>query len=475
MIGIDPARITLTLVLLLLVAVLAWRWMARQRPLPEGARPVSTEAERKTLSQSVIGAFMLVAIGTYGANQLRRLLTLLAACGLEGLVGSILVIENDAQLRLGFHQRIPAVFHDRLVYGYSDALAGGLGGRDIDWALGTIDRWGPPLVRATTEVIDRHLRLNPNRSPSNILFFASLGGHAPLGLPVLQRLHQQFDESMVMAFTSLPRHDELRKRYPELKAEYEKRGVFGWVLSDNLNRDPVTVDYGMVATVVALAEAALHADSPTQPNNAFTLALTREPGAILVYSVVATSVVGFRHPSAPGRPPRYYVFHQPVVEQVLKQLRSLEEGRGIWSVPEAPIGEDGTSTFDIVMVSLYPDDLKNVQDDVTTGRKLRAETLAVTGNGAQQASSMMLGRPNYETLFASIATRIDPLKPTCPVVAVRLAAVRDGARIVPGLVNTHALPVPREVLLTGNGKHAETTTGIVPATDTSAQGEGDRT
>jgi len=449
---IDPFVIGLPLLAALgVLLALGWRREMKRRSqvnealwrLPEGAAAISTDALSREIRKELIGGCMAMCTGTYGLNQLGRLLVVLDQCGLERLVGSVLVIENDAQLRHQFHQDIPAVFHDRIVYGYSDAWSPGMSNWPIQQIMAHIDKWGPPIVKATAEVIDLHLRRNGARAPSNILAFISQGGQAPLGLPVIEKLYERFEETLVIGLTALPRHERLRQRFAQLKGKYEAAGVFGWVLQDNLGPDPVTSDYGMVALIVGLADAALHADQAVQPNNAFSLTFTEERGAVLVYQVAHSTVVGYKHAPNHSRQPRYYVFKQPVVEQVLHGLRKIEESRGLWSA-ELPVGEPGTSIFDVVLVSLYPDDLREVQDEVNAGRRLlEKEVRAQNGDRA-----VRLGRPNYEAPFASIATVIDPEKPVCPVIVIRMAAVRDGAKIVDEIVK---VPQARMLLALPSG------------------------
>src|SRR5207248_2336778 len=112
----------------LLLAVFGWRREMTRRgqrateaaELPAGAVPLATPSSMAPLRSQLIGALMLVAVGTYGLKQTQRLLVLLHACHLDALVGSILIVENDAQSRADFHTRLPAVYHDRVVYGFSE-------------------------------------------------------------------------------------------------------------------------------------------------------------------------------------------------------------------------------------------------------------------------------------------------------------------------------------------------------------------
>jgi hypothetical protein len=97
--------------------------------------------------------------------------------------------------------------------------------------------------------------------------------------------------------------------------------------------------------------------------------------------------------------------------------------------------ERGTSTFDLVLTSLTPESLQSVKDAVTAGRTLRQKFGSSNGYNMRGATTASLfGKANYETSFASIATALDPAKPVCSVILIRLTAVRDGAAIVDAIV-----------------------------------------
>jgi hypothetical protein len=157
------------------------------------------------------------------------------------------------------------------------------------------------------------------------------------------------------------------------------------------------------------------------------------PGAILSYQVVAREVVAYPLAQLASAPPHYFANQQAVVEEALKGLRRISEGQGIWSL-DLPVGEEGTATFDIVMLGVTHDDLYEIQDAVTAGRVLREKL----GGPDQAGSADLWGQANYATMFACVATDIDPSRPTCPIVVVRLAAVRDGHSLVSEMVKPPA-------------------------------------
>jgi hypothetical protein len=418
------------------IAILLARYLLQGPPeileplYPEGAVQVYTEDTSFPMSQEQSGTLMLLGIGTFGQNQVYRLLVMLDLCGLEGLVGSVLIIENETQQREQFQRRIPAIFRNRVEYGFSEAFAGGFGNRDINWTMEHIDKWGGPISSATERVIDLHRRRNRNRAPSIILSYMSLGGHWPVGLPVIQQIHEQFEESFIIAFTALPRPERLRQRYTVLKDEYEQRGVYAWVLMDNLETDPVTADFGMTTLVVALCDAALRGDQVTQINNVFSQAMGK-PGDILIYQLAASDVIAY--PATPQvKPARYFAFKQPIVEEVLNTLSKVAKGAGLWSV-DAPVGVAGASVYDIVALALSHADRRAVQDMVTAGRTVKHQQQGQRANAAL-VSGDLFGQPNYDTLFASCVTVIAPDKPVCPVVVIRLIAVRDEAGVLDELI-----------------------------------------
>jgi hypothetical protein len=188
----------------------------------------------------------------------------------------------------------------------------------------------------------------------------------------------------------------------------------------------------MVATIAGLADAALWADHPTMPNNVFSLALGEEPGAILLYQVVAASVVGFPFRPDPSVAPRYFVQEQALVEAVLKALRRVEKDQGVWSV-DLPVGEEGTSVFDLVLLGVGHDVVQKIEDDVRAARRLRAEFARVNGY-SENCLGNLFGHANYDTPFASLTTAIDESRPTCPVIVVRIAAARGSVNLVSQMV-----------------------------------------
>lgn len=446
---------------ILVALVLVWYL----RKLPRETARINVAGGSGEIRSSLLGSLSLLAVGTFGANQLRRLLVLLDQCGLSELVGSIGIFECDAGIRMKVFEAIPAVYRDRVVFGFTEGLSGGVANRSPEWVEDRIDYWGPPLLNAARDLIDLHKRRNGNRHPSLVLSFLSMGGHFPLGVPVLEVIHEAFEQSMMLGFTALPVHTALRGRYAELKEEYEERGIHGWVINDNLGEDPITADYGMIGIIEALADAALYADASTQPNNTFALALGQTPGQVLVYEVVSDPLVAFPFRPLPFLPPKAYYLHtQPTIEAVITALRKLAAGRGIWSV-DLPVGAMESSTFDIVMLPLHHPDITTIRDTANAGRQGRAAARKANGNGAKPEAMDYFGKENYEAPFSSYAVRIDKARPVGPLVAIRLTAVRDGSAIVDQIVK-----VPAARALTGakatipNGRK-------IPALNGSAGGE----
>ena len=414
---------------------------------PEGTISLARGQHDRSIRASLVGTYLLVGLGTYGLNQLVRLLNLLYRCGLQKIVGGILVAENDAQVLATFLPRIPTCYHDRVVLGSHRSFGGGMANEGTRHVLDKIDLWGMPVIEATREVIDRHLRLNESRAPGMICVFDGLGGQSPVGIPVLCELRDEFSESLMVGFTCLPAHTRLRTRYPLIKQAYEKHGLFGWVLSDNLGEDPVTADYGMVATIVALADAALYEDRATQPNNAIKLALTQGPGGILVYQVVSGRVVAY--PCSCGNTDEhgYYTYTDPVFTHAMKGLRALEDNAGSWSA-DVPRGHED-STFDMVLANIPHADLSALSDSVTAARGLRRRILHSTLNGSAPPDVQLLRPPNHELVFASVAAPIDPDKPNATITTIRLRAVSQTPQALDELVKApHERGVPASIAQT---------------------------
>lgn len=408
----------------------------RSAPLPTGAFEIYTHDTARQIPRDLAGSLMIVDIGTFALNDTRRFLSLLHLTGLEGIVGSILAVENDAEERRKFWEGIPAVFHDRVVFGFSKAYSGGAHNRPINETLHDVDIWGVPIDEAAEATIELHLRRQQCRAPGLILVPYSLGGQAPMGLVALDALSRRFVECLIVAATALPRHRRLRERFSYVKRECEAHGVKIWLLADNLAEDPVTCDAARAVAIVGLHEAALHADSPTQPNNALALASKEGVGGIVAFQVAQSRPPAYPFRPIPDGPIRCY--HAPkdgVVEHTQRLLHTLEEGRGIWSTGPVPLMQTGKSTFDVVSLAVAPEDVVEVQDGVARGRQLQAR-FGVNGrtNGHVSLVPSVVQRADYETIFACMATVIDPDHPAFPIVAVRLAALEDRGNLVQELI-----------------------------------------
>lgn len=396
--------------------------------IPEGATYVCTAGTSSLLRQTLVGAYFLIGIGTFGINQLVRLLNLLFESGLDRLAGTIFVVENDVDILNRFRERVPSVYHDRIVTGSAPSFGGGGANRPVAWIRKRIAKWGRPLDTAAEEAIDLYLRRNFSRSPGLILAFLSQGAQFAMGVLPLSVVTTRFAETLAIGLTAWPKHGRLRKRFEELKRDYETiGGIFGWVATDNLGEDPVTSDYAMVATPMALSGGVLRSDQTTSPNNAVVLALTEEPGAILVYQVWQSSVPAWPFQPDPSKPLRLYALREAVINLAIDGIHALEEDKGIFSA-DLPTPQDGTSIIDIILVGV--EDVTAIEDGVTHGRKLEARMdakLGETNHRVNGTSGSRFGRQDYDTVFSPLAVVVeDPQKPVCPVICIRLMCVKDG-------------------------------------------------
>lgn len=426
----------------LLLGVYGWRRYRKTQAdaspqLPAGTIPLALESDSLPLREELVGSLSLIGIGRFGGNTLLRTLILLQRSGLERLLGSCLYVENDSLDRQRFAAAAPACFRNRIIYGFTEEWGGGFGNKPIAWVQARIAEWGLPIYQAARDLLDTHLRLNHAKTPQLVLLFPSLGGQAPLALPVLEELEARLQgTSLIVAASALPRHERLRSRWRELKPLVDALGCTGWVLVDNLNADPTTTDYGLSTLPVAIAQAALYADQPTALNNTFALALTEAKGGVLVFQVVSAQVVAYPLDPRPTIPPYHYVYTQPLVVQLHRSLQRLVEGSGLWSADLAAY-EPATSTFDICMVNVRAQDLRAIQDQVLAGLQLALRSHAGT-DGAAQTEVPRYGQPNYELSFASIPAPIDPARPVCHILATRLTCVRDGAGFVDEIIKIPA-------------------------------------
>lgn len=473
------------------VAVALGYWLLRPR-LPERAAWLELDGAARRFAPELLGGLSLVAIGSYGANQLLRLLLLLEACGLERVVGSILIVENDAQLLEQFKRRLPRVFATCVVYAYCERYTGGQGNRDFAAVVSEIDFWGPPIKEAAEALVELHERRTGSRAPSSILVWWSLGGQAPMGMAALPTITQRWASVLCVAFAALPIHERLRDHLPVLKQIYDKMGVIAWILADNLSPDQELLDAAAVALVEGLADAAISAERAPALNNTLRLALQR-PGSVLVYQVAASKVVAF--PTGYWIFRKFYVFLQPIREQILATIRAVDRGEGAWSLTGLPLGSHDASTFDLSLTSLYHADLQRLAATIADGRAMAAQVTRDHLNGSLHCTSATspatsahgdhyagprFAQPNYEHLFGSIVSvAAEPARVVCPVLAIRLTCVADGDRLIEEIAKSperrllrlasRSLGTPAA---TANGRPApEEALVAPPATNTTPEGE----
>jgi hypothetical protein len=416
------------LALLALAALAAWRWMAgRRRALPEGAAWRWMAGRRRALPEDAAplrlpqtphrpatgaGGLMLVGSGTFGAMEAQRLLTVLAASGLERLVGSVLIIENDADVLATFRQQTPAIYADRIVYAATGAFAKGMSSQPIAAVQDQAELWQLPVEAAAERVADLHQRRNgAAAAPGLILVSVAGGGHAPLAIPAVAALHRRFPQVVMLGSTVLPAYTRLRERFAELKPRYEAAGVRGWLLADNLIPDQTTADHGRAALLAGLAEAAQRADQPAALNNALLNALPEAPGGIALFQTAVMELPAY---PAGGRDPRYYTWRQPLVDTLLRARRALAAGDGRWSV-DAPVRAARSITLDLLVTNVAPAALTEVGDQVRT-------SLLTALPGRQWPA-------DYDLQLASLALPLDPARPICQVMGIRLVAAAPEATV----------------------------------------------
>lgn len=404
----------------------------KEARLPDAHVSVNTWVERIKVSNGLKGSLMLVGTGSYGANMLILTLSLIYISGLESLVGSIFLGEHDASERDRFERKVPSIFHDRIKYGYSPTWSGGFANRSVDYALDRIALWGESLREATYDLAYFHEQ-STGRPPGQIIYFWSQGGQAPIGLPVLEVLQEKFPETQKIGMTSLPTEQRNRRKFAQLKEEYEKpeRGVLGWVVSDQLLPDWKTADYCMAALIVAPSDAQQFDDASTQLKNILALAFTEQPGSVIA--------VQFAHETLPAyewtvedEQLGFYIDFQRAHAVVDRVLRKIEEGKAQQSILST-IGELDTSIYDVVVAPLGWDnrhqrnDLLKLLDRVHAGYQMRLKRLNDT-NSREQHAGLLYGLAGYKLIFGNAGAIINVDKPEILILAMRVAAVKDGQK-----------------------------------------------
>ncbi|MER3401226.1 MAG: hypothetical protein C4313_08920 [Thermoflexus sp.] len=399
--GICPILILVLLLALLLV------WIVRRSRPPREVillyQP-SPASKSRRLRPELTRSVALVGVGTFGTRLAGRLLTILYWMGLDELISGVLIVEHDAQQRMRFHNGLPSR-RPPIHYAHSDAFDLGFANQPIPEVLEQIDRWGPPITQETAEFIDTILRRTGNRHPGLILAFLSLGGQAPLFVPILVSLNRRFPDTPIFVGTALPAFTPLRERFLDIKHRTD-RIVWGWIMADNLAAEPVDLDLGMIALIVGAAGGALHEDTPVSLNNLLNLALPQR-GGLLTYRFLRDELPAYY--SSSNR--QFFTYIDPVVNAVLTGLRQLDAGAG---VPQARPPAHPGRAFDVVLANIVPEGMQRVADQVRAGIRARREIL----NQPQ--------RPDYAPIFSTWALPIEARQPKCHILVLRIEGVDPG-------------------------------------------------
>jgi hypothetical protein len=406
---------------------------ARAATAPPGTVSISMRGTHPAGDRS--GRIMLLLCGTFAENTGDDLLTLLEGSGLEGAIGSVLLIEADQRRRQRFLESVPATFRGRIVAVEFPGLAGGFGNRTPQAVLAQIGRWGPAVMDGATEACERHQRLQRGEEAALVLAFISQGGGAIAGTLAVKAIAKQFRMAKFFGFTALPVDDELRRRAEYVLDEYRTVGVHGFVGSDNLG-DEVAHDFGMVGTIAGFAAAAEYEDAAVELNNALQLLFGAAPGGLVSYSTYLRTIPGYPvEPRDPAVPARYFVYRNSLLSAIHSGLEEVQ-GREYHAL--GGHGLDGrvplTSRFDLVLAAVVPEDLRRDEDTVVLGQELRG-----------------VDKRNYHLLFAPIATRIDSQRPLCPVAVISLRALRNPRVALRGLTQAPVGPVVLNGSVNGHG------------------------
>jgi hypothetical protein len=394
------------------------RLIAESR-IPDGAVYVCHDGIPLPNAGVLDGALMVVLIGTPGTNGGLRFLIRLVQAGLSNLVGSILVVESDEVMRRKFEQALPAVYQDRVTYGFIDEFRGGFSNDHVEAVRAYIGRWGVELQDAATKAVRLHMRRN-NVRPAESLVHTTLGGHTYPGAVVVKAIHDQLPETRIFGAIDLPCDEPQRQDLLVMQSIYKQAGLYGAILTDSLEPNSETTDTALADLLVGFYAASLQSGKSPRLNNIFTRVLPHGGGGFARFEYVYGQVVAHHFQPHPSIAPRYYVQRKHVASEVKRLVEELEQQRGVRSV-NVPAGVEERSVYDLMLVAIGPDDLLDVADYVQAARKLEKEQL--TANGAN--TPVLFGEPNYHTLFASYAPGINPDEPYCDLAVMRLQAVAD--------------------------------------------------
>jgi hypothetical protein len=412
------------------------RWRRRKEPGPIHYFRLQSMSVPYSVRTTRVGGLLVVPVGTYGVHQAKRLLDILYYSGLDALVGGIILAEHDPAIRQHFLGAVPMCYLDRITPAFSPELPGFNNGT-VEAALACSEKWAAALTQATKDAVLKYQEHNPGVVPTLIIQFQSLGGQAVTGLPITNTLRQHFPETSIVAGVALPVHESLRQNFKVVKAAYEACGVQAWLVQDNLALDVDNSDYVQVASFAAMADSAAQADRTGQINNLINLIIGRRPGGLIALQSATTWIPGRFDAAAPD----YIAPYDVIINAARHCIGRVDTGQGVWSI-DLPVAEPGTSVTDLLITGVRHEDTGDLRAELTQGFEARYLLYQNTKKHLPwpQVPSMHGQLANREFLVGSIGTPINPVRPLCPVLAVRFARVIESADLIDQVI---ALPHQR--------------------------------
>jgi hypothetical protein len=403
---------------------------------------VQQEAHALPAGVVLEGGRMGVGVGTVGGKRALDTLITHVRDGTADDFGSYGIFEADGRTRTTLMALVPAHLSDRVKYGHVHEYPNGFGNAPPAVVEGNVGKWGPEVRRFVEELI---------RLPGEILLFLSMGGHAYPGVFIAEELHRRLPGIPIFAVVNLPANEGQREAFYALKPRYTAAGVTGFLIGDQMERGSITQDSVIGELFAGFTAASVFSDLNSRFNN-----IASGIGRVVQFSYVFGEVVARPVQVTSKTPPFYLVYRDEVKSETRRLVELIERGACAVSV-QGDIHPERHQTYDLVLLSLAPHDVRTIRDLVEEARDIEDEK-----HGGSDRLHLH-DKGNYHAVYAPWSQKVDPDHPRCHIAVFRLRALRhdpdDLAELVkfPGK-RRRALPGSEEVMdeaSAGNGTVSE--------------------
>lgn len=432
------------------------RLVANAAEPPEGSVFVQKGPIARKDDSALTGDTLCVATGSAGLKFKTDTVITHHRVGMLDAFGSIFALECDGFVRKAFEGMLKNISSDRTVYAFAPAFPNGFINATPEEVKTMIGQWSVPVKERIEQVVKLHEERTGSK-PSQSLLFISLGGHSYTAVFLAQELRNCLPGMNIIGVVDLPRNTAQRDSFLRLKPELDAAGIGAWLVTDSMQPDWLTRDSVIADIFAGITVASLTADTRPRLNNMMHNLAKTGVGGMARFEFFYGDIAAHPFQPHPDDDIQYYVDRDQVIRETQSLIEKIEQGQGDVSI-DAPTGEPGCHTYDLVLCALEPDDVLGVRDYIEKARDIEDKRFADTLRPHLHAKA------NYHTIYSSWSKPIDPSNPRCRIGVIRLTSLRDVAHHLPEIVKVPAernytTSTPQPPLLVPNTMTAQASSG----------------